>query len=104
MTLPSVDFPAPFSPMRAWTSPARNVAETSSSACVTPKRLLMFSATRTTPPGWWLWAGSLLFLVGDCVLGWVMRVGSVSAEPFAPVFEVFVCVAFCDDVELCEDH
>ena len=41
MILMSVDLPAPFSPSSAWTSPARRVSDTSSSACVAPKRLAM---------------------------------------------------------------
>lgn len=46
MTLPRVLLPAPFSPMRAWTSPGRKATETSSSAWVMPKRLEMFWAMR----------------------------------------------------------
>lgn len=41
-------FPAPFSPISAWTSPDRNETVTSSSAWVMPKRLLMLRATRNS--------------------------------------------------------
>src|SRR6476646_6201633 len=37
MILPSVDFPAPFSPTKAWTVPWRMAIETSSRARVAPK-------------------------------------------------------------------
>src|SRR5262245_43657793 len=36
MIFTSVDFPAPFSPTRAWTSPASRSSETPSSACTPP--------------------------------------------------------------------
>src|SRR5262245_5555174 len=40
-TFIKVDLPAPFSPMRACTSPGRSSRSTPRSACVEPKRLLM---------------------------------------------------------------
>ena len=40
MILPSVDFPAPFSPTRAWIEPGAIETETSLSAWTPPKRLL----------------------------------------------------------------
>src|SRR4051794_6418582 len=39
----SVDLPAPFSPIRAWTSPGRTSKLTSERAWVAPKRLLIAS-------------------------------------------------------------
>ena len=41
----SVDFPAPFSPIRAWTSPARSSSETSSFATTPGNRFVMCSIT-----------------------------------------------------------
>src|SRR4249919_1178902 len=41
MHLTSVDFPAPFSPSRAWKEPGGTVIETSSSAVKEPKRMVI---------------------------------------------------------------
>src|SRR5262249_23100058 len=43
ISLPRVDFPAPFSPTRAWVVPASMLMDTSSTAWVVPKRLLTCS-------------------------------------------------------------
>src|SRR5258705_9264992 len=47
MILMRVDFPAPFSPTSAWTSPSRRSKETSSSACRPAYDLLMAVACRS---------------------------------------------------------
>ena len=44
MIFPSVDFPAPFSPARPWTSPAASDSEASTTACTPPK---CFETART---------------------------------------------------------
>src|SRR5581483_10119190 len=46
----SVDFPAPFSPSRAWTSPARRSKSTWSSATMPGKRFVMPRSSRTVSP------------------------------------------------------
>ena len=51
MTLISVDLPAPFSPIRAWTSPARRVKSTSWSARTPGNDLVTPETARTSVPG-----------------------------------------------------
>lgn len=45
-----VDLPAPFSPMMAWTSPAASAADTSRSAAIEPKLLVIPRASKTAAP------------------------------------------------------
>src|SRR5688572_31856284 len=52
MILISVDFPAPFSPTSAWTSPRRREKSTRSSAVAPAKRLTIPSMRRMTSPSW----------------------------------------------------
>src|SRR5580704_5897466 len=47
MILMRVDFPAPFSPIKAWTSPARNSNDTSFNACTPANALRIDRAPRT---------------------------------------------------------
>ena len=48
ITLISVDLPAPFSPTRAWTSPARRSNETPFKAC-TPANALLIPVSSRSP-------------------------------------------------------
>src|SRR5918998_162893 len=50
-TFTSVDLPAPFSPTRAWASPARSSRCAPRRAATAPKDLLTSSRARTTAPG-----------------------------------------------------
>ena len=47
----SVDLPAPFSPMIAWTSPARTLTETSLKTSIGPNERDKPTASRTGPSG-----------------------------------------------------
>ena len=85
-TLISVDFPAPFSPSRAWISPARSVKSTPSSAATPPNRFVIpRSASRGRSPVGssgmglvhWLFRNSSAFSLVISLTGILMSLGTV---------------------------
>ena len=85
-TLISVDFPAPFSPSRAWISPARSAKSTASRAVTPPNRFVIpRSASRGRSPVGssgmglvhWLFRNSSAFSLVTSLTGILMSFGTV---------------------------